>query len=183
MTGSQVGISFLIALLGAIPGAKVGQLLSIKTNPVVSGKISLLLFSATTVAGALTLTGPDRQNACYIFAGIWGIYLGWLFPVLDLIFTLSVPKGQESELSGFYTYCRSILLWLPPLIFTVMNESGLHMRWGLMSLAAFLMTGCIFLQMMAPWEEVLEAAKTNKMTKSNPKEDPTELPHECGSMN
>jgi len=78
---------------------------------------------------------------------------------------MSIPRGQESELSGFYTYCRSILTWLPPLIFTAMNESGIAMTWGLLSLVIFFSVGLVFLQLMAPWEEmVAEAGKVNRMT-------------------
>jgi len=87
------------------------------------------------------------------------------YPLENVIFTMSIPRGQESELSGFYTYCRSILTWLPPLIFTAMNESGIAMTWGLLSLVIFFSVGLVFLQLMAPWEEmVAEAGKVNRMT-------------------
>jgi len=164
MNGTEVAIVFLITLLSTIPGSKLGQIISKKTNPITSWKLNLIVFSLITIAGSFVLTGPTLKPVCYAFGVLWGVLLGWFYPLENLVFTLSVPRGQESELSGFYTYCRSILTWLPPLIFTVMNESGLHMKWGLMSLVVFLMVGCFFLQMMAPWEEVLEAAKRNKIT-------------------
>mmetsp|Transcript_17058 Transcript_17058/g.36857 ORF Transcript_17058/g.36857 Transcript_17058/m.36857 type:complete len:530 (+) Transcript_17058:80-1669(+) len=164
MDTTQVTIIFLVTLLSSIPGAKFGQLIAKKTNPIISWKINLVVFSAVTAAGAFTLTGPSRQNLCYVFGVLWGVLLGWFYPLENVIFTLSVPKGQESELSGFYTYCRSIMTWCPPLIFTVMNEAGLHMKWGMLSLVIFLVAGLVLLQLMAPWEDVLEAAKVNKMT-------------------
>lgn len=85
----------------------------------------------------------------------------------NVLFAMGVPHGQETELAGFYTYCRSILTWLPPLIFTVMNEVGVDMMWGLLSLLIFFCFGLVFLQLMAPWEEVLaDAREENRMVKS-----------------
>ena len=158
-----MGIVFLVTLISTIPGSKLGQLIAQKTNPITSWKINLIVFSAVTVAGSFILTGPKRQTICYAFGAAWGVLLGWFYPLENVIFTMSVPRGQEAELSGFYTYCRSILTWLPPLVFTVMNESGLHMKRGMLSLVIFLVIGLVLLQLMAPWEDVLEAAKVNRM--------------------
>eukprot|EP00586_Coscinodiscus_wailesii_P012680 CAMPEP_0172514412 /NCGR_PEP_ID=MMETSP1066-20121228/259889_1 /TAXON_ID=671091 /ORGANISM="Coscinodiscus wailesii, Strain CCMP2513" /LENGTH=77 /DNA_ID=CAMNT_0013295063 /DNA_START=498 /DNA_END=727 /DNA_ORIENTATION=- len=44
-----------------------------------------------------------------------------------------------------------------------MNEGGINMRWGLMSLVGFFLIGLSFLHLMQPWEELLENAKTNVM--------------------
>lgn len=164
MTGSQVGIVFLITLVSTLPGSKLGEVVAKRYDPITSWKVNLVLFSAITVVGSFVLTGPDRQTICYAFGVLWGLMLGWFYPLENVVFTLGVPRGQESEFSGFYTYCRSILTWCPPLIFTVINEVGVNMKWGLMSLLLFLFVGLGFLQAMDPWEDVLEAAKTNKMT-------------------
>ncbi len=152
-----------MTLISTIPGSALGSFIAKKTTPITSWKINLVVFSLVTVAGSFILTGPERQPVCYVFGVLWGVLLGWFYPLENVIFTMSVPKGQETELSGFYTYCRSILTWCPPLIFTVMNESGLHMKWGMLSLVLFLVIGLVLIQLMAPWEDVLEAAKVNKM--------------------
>lgn len=165
MTGSQVGIIFLITLISSIPGSKIGEIVADKTCPITSWKINILTFAGITVAGSFVLTGPDRQSICFAFGGLWGLMLGWFYPLENIIFSMCLPKGQEAELSGFYTYCRSILTWCPPLIFTVMNESGIEMTWGLLSLIIFLLIGLVFLQLMAPWNEMLEdAERVNRMT-------------------
>ncbi|KAL7542812.1 hypothetical protein ACHAXR_012126 [Thalassiosira sp. AJA248-18] len=164
MTGTEVGIVFLVTLVSTIPGSKLGEIISKKTTPITSWKINLVTFMAITAVGSFVLTGPDRKSICYVFGVLWGSMLGWFYPLENVIFAMSIPKGQESELSGFYTYCRSILTWLPPLIFTVMNESGIDMKWGLLSLVIFLFIGLIFLQLMLPWDEfVAEAKKQNMM--------------------
>jgi len=126
------------------------------------------LFSALTVAGAFILDGPNKKNICYLFAVFWGMCLGWFYPTSDLIFSLSLPKGQESEITGFYIYCTQIIVWLPPLVFTLINEAGFNMKWGLISLDIFFITAVGFLQLMAPWEEVRESSKTNKIIQSAP---------------
>jgi MFS-type transporter involved in bile tolerance (Atg22 family) len=71
-----------------------------------------------------------------------------------------LPKGQETELTGFFIYCTQILTWLPPLVFTLMIESGINQRWGLMSLIIFFVIAIGLFSLVAPWEDVLkESAK------------------------
>ena len=76
-----------------------------------------------------------------------------------------VPAGQESELAGFFLYCTQILTWLPPLVLTVLNESGIHLRYGGFSLNIYLLLSCVFYHVMSPFDECKEAAQTNKMRK------------------
>jgi MFS-type transporter involved in bile tolerance (Atg22 family) len=54
-----------------------------------------------------------------------------------------MPCGQESELMGIYIFAGQILAWLPPLIFTAMNEAGVSMRWGLFSDAMFFLIALV----------------------------------------
>lgn len=157
--GTEVGIVFLIALAGTIPGAKFASIISQKTNPVTSYKGTLLFFSVVTVAGSFVLQGPEMRNVAFCFAFLWGVCLGMFYPTANLIFALSLPKGQESELTGFWIYASQIIVWLPPLIFTLMNESGIHMKYGLMSLIIFFIIGFLFLFLMEPWSKIREEAQ------------------------
>merc|ERR1712151_230061 len=93
--------------------------------------------------------------------------LGWFYPTENLIFSLCLPKGQEAELTGFYVYCTQILVWLPPLIFTTINEAGVHIKYALMSLVIILAIALICIQAMDSWDVVLENAATNKMNKDD----------------
>jgi len=156
--GTEVGIIFLIALIGTIPGSKIANIISRKTNPVTSFKCILLFFSIVTVAGSLVLSGPEMKYVAFFFALLWGVCLGWFYPTANLVFSLSLPKGQESELTGFWIYSSQIIVWLPPLIFTLMNESGVHMKYGVMSLIIFFLIGLAFLCLMAPWSTIREKA-------------------------
>lgn len=75
-----------------------------------------------------------------------------------------VPRGQEAELTGFFVYCTQILVWLPPLLFTLMIEAGINQKWGLMSLIIYFVIAIGLLSFVAPWEDMLkESAKTIDM--------------------
>jgi len=74
---------------------------------------------------------------------------------------LVLPKGKEAELTGFFIYCTQILVWLPPLIFSVMLEANVNPQWGLMSLIIFFAIAIGILCLVSPWEAALaETAKT-----------------------
>lgn len=75
------------------------------------------------------------------------------------------PVGQEAELSGFFVFSTNILVWLPPLIFTVMNQSGVNMRWGLISLVIFFGIAIGLLSLMDKWEKVSSERKADPITK------------------
>ena len=158
MDGAEVGYLFLIVLVLSIPGAKVGEMVTDRTNPNLSLKLCMTCFSVWTVLGAIVLNGPDRKYATYGFCVVWGILLGWFYPTETLFFSMSLPKGSEAELSGFFVYCTQIMAWLPPLIFTLMNESGISMRWGLMSLVIFFFLAIAILHLIPSWDVVLEEA-------------------------
>jgi MFS-type transporter involved in bile tolerance (Atg22 family) len=72
------------------------------------------------------------------------------------------PVGQEAELSGFFVFSSNILVWLPPLIFTAMNESGISMQWGLMSLVIFFAFGIGLLSFMDKWENIRSERNNGK---------------------
>jgi hypothetical protein len=86
------------------------------------------------------------------------------YPTEEIMLTMMCPVGQEAELSGFFVFSTNILVWLPPLIFTVMNQSGVNMRWGLISLVIFFAIAIGFLSLMDKWEKVSSERKTDAIT-------------------
>ena len=74
-----------------------------------------------------------------------------------------IVKGQEAELAGFFLYCTQILGWLPPLIFTYMNEQGIALKYGGMHLNIYLFIALVCYHCMLPWDQCLEAVQWNKM--------------------
>lgn len=163
MTGGEIGIVFAIVYIASFPGSLLGAFVTGKTNPLLSWKLCITIFSLLTIVGGFVLTGPESKILTYIWSALWGIGLGWFYPTENLIFSMCLPKGQEAGLTGFYVYCTQVLVWLPPLIFTTINEAGVHMKYALMSLVIFLAIAVIFIQAMDSWDTVLEKAATNKM--------------------
>lgn len=109
MSGVQIGIASLSVLSCTIPGAYIGSWVSRKWNPKISMQLDLLAFLIVNTIGFLILRSPKQQMISYFIGGLWGLVLGWLYSTEVAIFSLLMPPGQESELSGKYN--RS----LPPL--------------------------------------------------------------------
>jgi hypothetical protein len=91
----------------------------------------------------VVLTGPEHKDKAFIFGICWGIGLGWLHPQHTTAFVSLISKGQEAELMGIYLLATQILGWLPPLVFTALNEAGYPMTLGLGSLTIFFAVGII----------------------------------------
>jgi len=154
MSSAELGIVLFLSLLFSIPGAKIGSIISKKINPVASLKIQLTFFSVVTILGGFIVDREERKGLAYLLGILWGISLGWFYPTANLIFSLLLPKNQESELTGFYFYSGEVLVWMPPLCFTLMNESDIPMKWGLMSVTIFFALSFFFLSLMSPWSEL-----------------------------
>lgn len=159
MEGTEIGIFFLSTLLFAIPGAKIASYVSNKFNPIISLQIVCVMYIVVAAIGVLIVDRPEVKGLAYIFGIFIGIMIGWFYPTTNLIFSLAIPKGQESELTGFYIYFSSILDWVPPLIFAAINESGGGKKAGMMGVLCFFVPAVIALQCMIPWEDVRLSAK------------------------
>lgn len=129
MEGLEIGIVFAIALIGSLPGTFVGAYASSKTNPKVSWIINLISWVLVTLSGAFALT-EERSYLAFLWAFLWGILLGWFYPVQNRFFSLAVPLGQEAEMTGFVVYTSQVLAWLPPMVVSVMVSGGVSTRWG-----------------------------------------------------
>lgn len=74
---------------------------------------------------------------------------------------MCLPKGQDSELAGFFVYCTQILSWLPPLIFSVLVEAGVSQSWGVVAVACFGIGAVVVISMFPSWEDVLKDVAGN----------------------
>jgi MFS-type transporter involved in bile tolerance (Atg22 family) len=85
LTTTEIGIFFQIALIGTIPGAKIGSIITSKTNPNTSWKLSQVTLLITMIIGAFTLEdmkGPKELS--YIWGFVVGLLLGWFYPAENL---------------------------------------------------------------------------------------------------
>jgi hypothetical protein len=113
------------------------------------------------------LRTPQDSYLCFIFGGCWGTCLGWLQPQNTSAYVPILPKNKEAEMMGLYLFACQIFSWLPPTVFTIMNEFHMPMSYGLGSLCIYFLTSILFLYMIGDYN-----AATNRMTTNNT---PTEI--------
>jgi len=72
---------------------------------------------------------------------------------------MCVPKNQEAELSGFFAWASQIMAWFPPLVFSIMVQSGVSLAWGLTVMGSIFIISIFFLLFCPSWDEVLEESR------------------------
>eukprot|EP00816_Leptocylindrus_hargravesii_P013491 CAMPEP_0196824952 /NCGR_PEP_ID=MMETSP1362-20130617/92778_1 /TAXON_ID=163516 /ORGANISM="Leptocylindrus danicus, Strain CCMP1856" /LENGTH=529 /DNA_ID=CAMNT_0042205315 /DNA_START=505 /DNA_END=2094 /DNA_ORIENTATION=- len=159
MSSTEIGAVFLTVLVAAIPGSLIAKAMTTRYNPFRSIQAVLLLWIVSIPVGASILTG--RENWGYIFAmGIfWGIGLGWLHPTNMTAFISIIPPGRESELMGTIIFAGTCLNWFPSLMFTVLNEAGMSMRWGLATLDVFFVLAFFVLFLVGSYEKAVKQSR------------------------
>lgn len=158
MSSSEIGLSFFLSLISGIPGAAIGEYIGVMYSPLFSIISCLYVWLATTTAGAFILVGPESRKYIFIMCPLWGICLGWLHPLNTAVFCTIIPKGQETELMGLYIFAWNIISWLPPLLFTILNEAGYPMNWGLCSVGLFYVAALISIFQMGDYEQAVKSA-------------------------
>jgi MFS-type transporter involved in bile tolerance (Atg22 family) len=158
MNSSQIGTVFLCVFVAGIPGSKLGGSVGLKINPLRSALLCLIIFIINTSLAALIMTGEESQHVMYLFAAVWGVCLGWLHPTNAALYCTIIPRGQESELMGLYLFSGLVFSWLPPFLFTLLNEVGASMRIGLASLNLFFAGGFIFLKKIGDYQDAVDFA-------------------------
>jgi UMF1 family MFS transporter len=165
MSSLEIGLVMLMFLIGGIPGTWCGRMVSTHYNPVLSAKAAVAGYMISTTLATLILR-PETKNLSYVYAVMWGISQGWMHPQHTAIFVTITPQGQEVELMGLYLFAVQILNFLPPLLFTVLNEAGLNMNWGMASLNIYFALGLLGLFCLGDYQEATAKAQ-NLITSSN----------------
>jgi MFS-type transporter involved in bile tolerance (Atg22 family) len=143
----------LAILIGSVPGAVLAGATVAWFNPVNSNMMAAFVIMANTIAAAIILKGPGKQNETYILALIWGLGTGWKRTTDRLLASILIPKGQDAELMGVFLFCGQSLTWLPPLIFTAVNEAGVSQRVGVGMLSIYFFIGLVSLSMIRNYRE------------------------------
>jgi MFS-type transporter involved in bile tolerance (Atg22 family) len=175
LTGTEIGIFFLLTLLASLPGSRLGAFITHRTDPSRSYRLSMACLFLVTAMGAV-LVDLTTKSIAYVWAVFTGVLLGWFYPVENLYFSMALPKDQEAEYSGFFVYCTQILGWAPPLLFSILVEANVSQTVGVISVALFLLIAICILSFAAPWPEILEESKPKQVDdkESNVMEDPLE---------
>ena len=95
---------------------------------------------------------------CYNLILIYGSSLHLLCPTERFLAITIIPKNKDAELMGAYLFFGQILAWLPPLVFTALNEANVSIRISMLSLLIFWFISVVCLQIMGPYENAVRQA-------------------------
>jgi len=158
---SENAIAILCLLLFAVPGAKLAQVLTTCMSPIQSLKCCLLLWIFATASASFVLRGKGHEMAAYMYAMVWGLCIGWVYPTEKALYCSIIPRGQDGELMGLYIFACQIFSWLPPFVFSAMNEAGFSLRAGLFSLTGYFCLSLIVLHtLVGDYGDAVEHANT-----------------------
>jgi MFS transporter, UMF1 family len=136
MTPSEVSYVLVILLASNVPGSIISKFACNRLNPLNSYRLAVSCFIVASSLFTL-VDGPSKKKWAYVFALVWGVCFGWIYPSQRALFCGLIPKGKEFEFMGIFVFFGSIIGWLPTLLFTVLNERGVDMRVGLALLPIF----------------------------------------------
>jgi MFS-type transporter involved in bile tolerance (Atg22 family) len=156
MSGTEIGIMLFVVLLAMVPGGLVFHCIAHHTDPNTSLCFSLLMLFGLCVVGALNLTPEIVFPWVFIWGAGLGLMLGCYYPSIKMFLSFVVPHGQEAEVTGFFVYCSQILVWLPPLIFSILVEMNVDQKFGVIAIGSFGLVSIVFFQMAAPFNEILD---------------------------
>jgi len=142
-TAQENGIAIGCMLLGSVPGAMIANKATKVLDPIKSSIAALLLLIIVTGLFAIFLKGPGQHLETYILAVIWGAGTGWKWTCDRLVASCIIPEGQDAELMGFFLFSGQSLSWIPPLVFTAINEAGVSQRVGVATLDIFFVLAMI----------------------------------------
>lgn len=152
-SGLEIAKTNLILIAGNLPGSWFSKWCCGKINPLNSYRLGMTTLSISIAVACAVFTGPERRGAVYGFSALWGFSMGWTYPSQRVLLVALIPKGQESEMMGLFTFMGQILGWVPPLLFTIMNENGVDQRWGLGLIPMFCMLAVVCTIPMGSYKE------------------------------
>jgi MFS-type transporter involved in bile tolerance (Atg22 family) len=161
MSATQNGIAAFVLLVSSIPGAFLSEWCTKRFNPIRSSIAALVILIGTTIIVAVVLTGPKLYFATFFLAAFWGIGVGWKLAADETVAACIIPEGQDAELMGFYLFSGEVFAWLPPLVFTVLNEAGVRQQYGVGCLSIFWLLSLIGLLLFGDYGEARE--RSNRM--------------------
>jgi phytanoyl-CoA hydroxylase len=167
LTGQEIAITSLLLMIGNLFGSLVSRKMCALVNPLNSYRMGLSFLAAAISCSFLYLTGPRKVGETYLTGLVWGAAMGWTYPSQRVLFCTLIPKGQETEMMGLFVFVGQILGWLPSLIFTIMNEKGIPLEYGLALVGGFCALAVLFTLPMGSYENACRQAAEDSESKLN----------------
>lgn len=112
----------LVLLVAAVPSGAVAVRIMVKFSARTTFLATLLGMCFSTVIAPLILRDASAGPLIYVFALAWGFFFGVYYTANTSFYTQLVPKHSESQFMALF-YCAAVFFnWLPPLIFTIVNQ-------------------------------------------------------------
>jgi MFS transporter, UMF1 family len=143
-----------VGFLGAILFNSIARAVSAKRAIIIS-----LLVWIGTLGYAYALVNTARQF--YVMAAAIAVVLGGSQALSRSVYSLMIPKGQESEYFGLYEISDKGTSWLGPLLFGLALQLTGSYRVALLSLIVFFAVGMLLLFKVNVRQGVLEAGEQN----------------------
>ena len=150
------GIAFLVFVFFSAIGCYISPISVKKINPIRSDQLCLSFMTCSTVFSVVFMRSIEQRNLYFIFAMLWGLAAGWKCTIERYLVCSIIPKGQDAELMGVYLFSGQSLSWLPPLVFTAMNEAGVPISLSMLSLISFWIISLFFLQCMGSYDNIVD---------------------------
>ena len=164
-SGLDIAKTSLVLMSGNVFGSLFSKWMCKMVNPLNSYRLGLLVLGCGLGLGVLLMTGPERRGSVLGMAACWGFAMGWTYPSQRVLFCTLIPKGQETECMGLFVFTGQILGWLPSLIFTIMNENGYSIRWGLALVGFFCFVAVLLTFPMGSYEEAKRLVAEDSLEK------------------
>lgn len=169
LSSLENGITILILLLASVPGGFLsGWFVNRFDNAKWSSLVSSIIMIISTFLASAILTGPGQQIRAYAVAAAWGLGSGWKSTSDKFMSSSLIPGGQDAELMGVYLFAGQCVTWLPPLIFTGLNEVGVSQRVNIALLNVYFFISVMAYLRMGKYHDALALAKANRIDHSHP---------------
>jgi Vacuole effluxer Atg22 like len=162
-SGQDFAKTSLCLMAGTLCGSPMSKFTCRVLNPLNSYRLGLVLVATFVALTVAILKGPEYRNAAFGFASLWGCSMGIMYPSQRVLYCTLIPKGQETEFMGLFVFAGQLLGWLPALLFTIMNEKSVDIRWGMGLVSAFCIAAVLCTLPMGSYNQaVAVVAKDSK---------------------
>lgn len=148
----------LVVLITGVPGALMMKYLVKKKNALFAYRLTIILGFLISFFCAGAVTGPDAEGAAYVYFGLVGFTVGGYFVSETSLIALITPPDQETEIMGLYVFFTRILIWICPIIMTVVNERDIDLNTGMIAVQSPCVVALLLSTCCGSYENLMKKA-------------------------